>query len=60
MANERNRDYFARREAQERAAAQAAATSEARLIHLQMAYHYASLGDQAARSGAAPPAGRRN
>jgi hypothetical protein len=46
MFEQRNRDYFSRREAEERAAAQAATATEARAIHLQMAHHYAALGRQ--------------
>jgi hypothetical protein len=43
MFEERDQAYFARRESEERAAARAATAKEARAIHLQLAYHYASL-----------------
>jgi hypothetical protein len=48
MFEQQNQAYFARREAEERAAAQAATAKEARAIHLQMAYCYAALRQQAA------------
>ncbi|MBV9523785.1 MAG: hypothetical protein JO010_13385 [Alphaproteobacteria bacterium] len=43
MTQERDRDYFARRQTQERIAAWAASKREVRAIHLQLAYHYAGL-----------------
>ena len=48
MFEDQDRDYFARREAEERAAAQAATAKEARAIHLQMAYYYAARRRQEA------------
>jgi hypothetical protein len=46
MVEELSQDYYARREAEQRAAAKAAKAKQARAIHLQMAYHYAMLGRQ--------------
>jgi hypothetical protein len=43
MGFERNREYLVRREADERKAATAAASSAARAIHLELAYLYAGV-----------------
>jgi hypothetical protein len=49
---ENTRDYYVRREAEERAAAEVATSREARASHLLLAYHYAArLGDLAETDG---------